>query len=281
MPKNNADNTIAYMGVPGSNGDIACRQNYPYMHTLACQNFEEVIQAVAEGKALYGMIPIENSQAGRVAEFHQLLPNMNLHIVAEHFQNIEHYLLAPKGATLQTLKQAYSHPQALMQTRNHLRSLGLTPITYASTALAAQDVAKWQDVTKAAVAPLLAAELYGLVCLKEHLEDNAHNVTVFVTVAREAIIPKTDKNILTTLIFTVRNIPAVLYKALGGFATNGINLLKIESYIAGGVSKSAQFFITFEGSPKSKNVQLALEELDFYCENVRIMGVYPADSKRY
>lgn len=277
------ENTVAFMGVEGANGDLACRQKYPYMHTLPCPAFEDVFQAVAEGNAALGLIPIENSQAGRVAEIHQILPRTNLHIVGEHFQHVEHHLLAPKGATLATLKDAYSHPQGLMQCRNHLRELKLAPHTSASTADAAKDVAKWNDPTKAAIASALAGELYGLVNLKPHIEDSKDNVTVFVAIAREPIDPDPEKEkVLTTLLFTARNIPAALYKALGGLATNGVNILKLESYIPGGRKQGeAQFFLTLEGHPREPAVQRALEELGFFCKKVAVLGVYAADEGRY
>lgn len=281
MAKIDPDNTIAFMGIAGANADLACRQKYPYMQTMPCDSFEDVFQAVSQGKAKFGMIPIENSHAGRVAEIHQLLPKMDLHIVAEHFQHIEHYLLAPKGASLETVKAVYSHPQALMQCRENLRELRLEPHNYSNTAKAASDVAVWNDPSKAAVASPLAAELYGLVCLKEHIEDAKDNVTVFVTLARESVEPEPDGKILTTIIFAVRNIPAALYKSLGGFATNKVNIIKLESYIPGGVSTAAQFFLTFEGHPKERLVQLALEELGFFCEKVGIIGIYNADPERY
>lgn len=282
MPKIDPENTIAFAGVPGANADLACRQKYPYMETLAVATFDDVFQAVADGKAKLGMIPIENSHAGRVAEIHQLLPKMNLHIVSEHFQKVEHFLLAPKGATLATVKEVYSHPQALMQCRNHLRDMKLNANTYSNTAKAAADVAQWNDVTRAAIASPLAAELYGLQCLKEHIEDAKDNVTVFVAISREqGEVDAENEKMLTTLLFTVRNIPAALYKALGGFATNNVNIIKLESYIPGGVSTGAQFFLTFEGHPGERLVKLALEELAFFCEKVTVIGVYPADSARY
>ena len=277
------ENTIAFMGAEGSNSDLACRQACPYMHTLPCPGFEDVFEAVSTGKAALGMIPIENSQAGRVAEIHNLLPKSNLHIVGEYFQNIEHCLLAPKGATLATVKEVYSHPQGLLQCRGNLRELHYATHTHSSTAQAAADVAQWNDVSKAAIASPLAGELYGLTVLKEHMQDSEHNVTVFIIIAREPIDPEPDSGkIMTTLLFTIRNIPAALYKSLGGFATNGVNILKLESYIPGGTMReSAQFFLTLEGHPRERNVQLALEELGFFCKKVTVLGVYPADSKRF
>ncbi len=277
------ENTIAFMGVEGANADLACRQKCPYMQTLPCPSFEDVFEAVANGKAALGMIPIENSQAGRVAEIHNLLPKTKLHIVGEYFQHIEHVLVATKGATLETIKDVYSHPQALMQCREHLRELKVTTNTYSNTAQAAADIAKWNDVTKAAIASPLAAELYGLNILREHLQDADDNVTVFILIAREPVdIKPEDGRVLTTLLFTVRNMPASLYKSLGGFATQNVNIVKLESYIPGGARRdAAQFFLTFEGHPHEKNVQGALEELGFFCKKVTILGIYLADKDRF
>ncbi|MCD6035549.1 MAG: putative prephenate dehydratase [Rickettsiales bacterium] len=277
-----SNNIIAFQGVRGAHADMACRQAYPYMDTMPLPSFEDVFQAVQEGKAALGMLPIENSQAGRVAEIHNLLPRMHVSIVGEYFQRIEHHLLAPKGATLQTVKNVYSHPQALMQCRGHTREMGLEAHHASNTAIAAEEVARWNDPSKGALASALAAELYGLTVLKPNMEDSNENTTIFVTIASEPIDtdPETQR-IVTSLLFTARNIPAALYKALGGFATNHVNLLKLESYIPGGASDRAQFFVTFEGHPQERNVQLALEELGFFCRNVKVLGVYPADPKRF
>ena len=277
------DDTIAFMGVEGANADLACRQAQPYMRTLPCASFEDVFDAVMEGKAALGMIPIENSQAGRVAEIHNILPHTNLHIVGEHFQKVDHHLFGPKGATLEGVKHVYSHPQALMQCRENLRALKVEMHVHSNTATAAADVAQWNDPAKASISSALAGELYGLQLLKEHVQDSDSNHTVFVMIAREASDPEPDRDrILTTLIFSIRNIPAALYKSLGGFATNGVNILKLESYIPGGAMQGqAQFFLTFEGHPRERNVQLALEELGFFCKKVNVLGVYPADPKRF
>lgn len=276
------NNTIAFMGVEGANADLACRQKEPYMHTLPMPSFEDVFAAVEEGRARLGMIPIENSQAGRVAEIHNILPRTSLHIVAEHIQHIEHYLLAPKGATLETIKDVYSHPQALMQCRKHLLEMKVTTHPYSNTALAAKDVAAWNDPTKAAVASELAAELYGLEVLKTPFQDANDNVTVFVIFAKDPVDPEPAQGItLTSLLFELRNIPAALYKSLGGFATNGVNINKLESYIRGGhFTESSQFFMTFEGHPNTPAVQRALEELGFFTKKVKVLGVYIADQKR-
>jgi len=280
MAKDNK-NIIAFQGLPGANSDLACRQAYPYMETLAVPSFEDVFQAVEDGKALLGLIPIENSQAGRVAEIHNILPRTKLHIVGEYFQKIHYQLLSSNSATLETVKTVYSHPQGLMQCRENLRKLKLVGEPHSNTAAAAADVAKWNDTTKAALASSLAGELYGLKILKDGMEDSGENTTVFITIAKEPADPDPAKGaVITTLLFGIRNIPAALYKALGGFATNGVNLLKIESYIPGGVSGSAQFFATFQGSPQEKNVQRALEELGFFTKKVQVLGVYYAAKER-
>lgn len=281
--KTNPKETIAFQGKEGAHADLACRMFYPYMYTHACGTFEDVFELVSSGQVALGLVPIENTQAGRVAEIHQILPRMNVHIVGEHFLKVEHHLMAPKGATLQTVKRAYSHPQALMQCREHLRELKLETEGYANTAMAAADVAKWNDPSKAAIAARLAAELYGLTILKENMHDSQDNVTVFAAISKEPKELNLEENprVLTTVIFAIRNIPSALYKALGGFATNGVNILKLESYIPGGTSSTAQFFITFEGNPDDRNVQLALEELGFFCKKVQVLGVYPADPVRY
>lgn len=281
--KTDPENTIAFMGVEGANADLACRQACPYMQTAAYPSFEDVFEAVAAGKAALGMIPIENSQAGRVAEIHNLLPKTKLHIVGEFFQNIEHVLVSVKAATLESVKDVYSHPQALMQCRENLREMKVATHAYSNTAQAAADVAKWNDPSKAAISSPLAAELYGLKILREHLQDSENNVTVFILIAREpAEVQPNDENVMTTLLFTVRNMPAALYKSLGGFATQGVNIVKLESYIPGGARRdAAQFFLTFEGHPHEKNVQGALEELSFYCKKVTVLGVYKADKARF
>lgn len=275
-----AEHTIAFMGVAGANADLACRQNYPYMKTLPLNSFEDVFKAVAEGRAKYGMVPIENSQAGRVAEIHNLLPRTNLHIVAEHMQKIEHHLYGVEGATLEEVKDVYSHHQGLLQCRKFITEHNLTTHIHANTATAAKDVAEWKDKSKAAICSALAGELYQLTRFAGNIEDADDNETMFVTLANEPVDPDpADGKVLTSLFFTVRNIPAALYKSLGGFATNGVNMLKLESYIRSG-SGAAQFFMTFEGHPRDRSVQLAIEELGFFTQKVNVLGVYPADKSR-
>lgn len=281
--KTDPKETIAFQGKEGAHADLACRTHYPYMYTVACPSFEDVFELVQQGKVALGLLPIENSQAGRVAEIHQILPHTDASIVGEHFQKVEHHLIAPKGTKLEDIKTVYSHPQALMQCREHLRELeGVETEGYSNTAQAAADVAKWNDPTKAALASRLAAELYGLDVIRPDMHDAQDNVTVFAALAKEPKeIPAGTEHVITTVLFTVRNIPSALYKALGGFATNGVNMLKLESYIPGGVSTTAQFYISFEGNPEERRVQLALEELGFFCKRVKVLGVYPADPARY
>jgi len=277
-----AEHTIAFMGVSGANADLACRQNYPYFTTMPLNSFEDVFEAVAAGRAKLGMIPIENSQAGRVAEIHNLLPRTNLHIVAEHIQKVEHHLYGIKGAKLADVKNVYSHHQGLLQCRSFIREHELTTHIHDNTATAARDVSAWNDASKAAICSALAGELYGLTRIAENIQDAEDNETLFVALAKEPVDPDpADGMVLTSLFFSLRNIPAALYKSLGGFATNGVNVVKLESYIPGGKKNdAAQFFLSFEGHPNERNVQRALEELSFYCKKVTVLGVYPADKSR-
>ncbi len=278
----NPANKIAFQGIHAAHSDQSCRIAHPGMETLPCPSFEDVIEAVRSGAAALGMIPIENSQAGRVAEIHNLLPQMNLAIVGERFHQVEHQLLAPRGATLEKVSIVCSQEQALLQCRGNLRALGVEIHPHSDTARAARDVAEWDDPTKAALASALAAEHYGLICLKPHMEDNPNNNTIFITIAKDPIDPDREAGrILTSLVFVARNIPAALFKALGGFATNQVNLLKLESYIPGTTREHAQFFVTLEGHPGDPAVRLALEELRFFCEKVLLLGAHPADPARF
>lgn len=277
-----AENTIAFQGVHGAHSDMACKKAYPYMDSMPCVDFESVFEAVESGKAKLGLIPIENSHAGRVAEIHNLLPETGLTIVGEYFHPVRHHLMAPKGASLETVKTVYSHPQALMQCAKSSRELGLKVEPYGDTAAAAEMVAKEGDTSKAALGSDLAAELYGLDIVKQDMQDSDSNRTLFVAIAKEPEEIEADQErVLTSMIFTTRNISSGLYKALAGFATNNINLLKLESYIPDYASGTAQFFITFEGNPERKEVQQALEELGFFSQKTKVLGVYEADPKRY
>ena len=278
-----SDNKIAFMGVAGANADLACRLAEPYRDTLPCTTFEAVFEAVRDNKAQIGMLPMENSQAGRVAEIHHLLPKMGLHIVGEYFLPIQHVLAAPEGTNIDQIEAAYSHPQALMQCHDNLVKHAIEPKIFSNTAVAAKTVAQWNDSTKAALCTPLAAELYGLTILHDHMQDADDNVTTFIKLAREMLEEEELENaplILTSILFECRHIPAALYKALGGFATNGVNMIKLESYMTGGTSPVARFFMTFEGQPDDPAVQLALEELTFYTKKIDVLGVYPAAKER-
>jgi prephenate dehydratase len=272
-----AANTIAFQGEPGAYGDLACRTAYPAMATLPCDTFEDTFAAVREGRAALGMIPIDNSVAGRVADIHHLLPESGLHITGEHFQRVVHHLLAPKGATIAGLKTVHSHVHALPQCRKLINELRLKAVVHADTAGAAADVAKRGDVTQAAIASELAGQIYGLVSLRADVADNAQNTTRFVVMRREAFDPDPQAGpVLTSFVFRVRSVPAALYKALGGFATNGVNIVKLESYMIDAWFTVAQFYAEIEGHPDNRSVRLALEELGFFSREVRILGVYPA-----
>jgi prephenate dehydratase len=273
---------IAFQGHYGANSDLACRAKFPDLTTMPRESFEDTFAAVREGHAGRAMIPIENSVAGRVADIHHLLPDSGLHIVGEHFQRVNHKLLAPKGASMNDLKRVLSHEQALSQCRNFLREHGLEPRVHADTAGAAEFVAEQGDKTQAAIASRLAGEIYGLETLADDVEDAEHNTTRFVIMTRDPVDPPSDDGpVLTSFVFQVRNVPAALYKAMGGFATNGVNMTKLESYMVGGDFNATQFYADIEGHPDHTPVRLAMEELGFFSRMVKILGVYPADPERY
>jgi prephenate dehydratase len=268
---------IVFQGEPGANSHIACHAAYPEHEAVPCPTFEDAFTAVASGEAELGMIPIENSVAGRVADIHHLMPTSGLHIVAEYFLPVRHQLVAPKGARLADIKSVQSHVMALGQCRNIIRLLGLKPVVAADTAGSAREVAERGDATRAAIASRLAAEIYGLDILKEDVEDEAHNTTRFIVLAREAAwASANDGLVVTTFVFRVRNVPAALYKAMGGFATNGINMTKLESYMVEGNFFATQFYADVEGHPDERHLMLALEELAFFSKELKILGVYPA-----
>ena len=278
-PKKAKRGMIAFQGEPGANSHIACRQAYPDYEPLPCATFEDAFAAVRSGRAALGMIPIDNSVAGRVADIHHLMPASQLHIVAEWFLPVQHQLVAPKRATLRTIKTVESHVHALGQCRKVIRALGVRPIVAADTAGAAREVAEAGDVTRAALATKLAAKIYGLRILRKNVADSKHNTTRFVVLARESKwASRKEKRVITTFMFQVRNIPAALYKALGGFATNGVNMTKLESYMVDGSFAATQFYADVQGHPKQRALELALEELEFVSQpkTLRILGVYPA-----
>ena len=273
---------IAFQGIPGAYSNMACLAAYPEMTPLPCPTFEDTFMAVTERRAALAMIPIENSIAGRVADIHHLLPKSGLHVIAEHFQGVNHHLLAQRGSTLEGITQVHSHIHALAQCRTVIRELGLDARVAADTAGSAAEIASRRDPSQAAIASLLAAEIYDLEVLREKIEDSAHNTTRFVIMAEEPADPDpADGPVITTFVFKVRNIPAALYKALGGFATNGINMLKLESYLEDESFTSAQFYADVEGHPDETALRLALEELGFFSRTVNILGVYAADTYRH
>jgi prephenate dehydratase len=275
--------TIVFQGEPGANSHIACCQAYPRHKPVPCPTFEDALNAVASGEAELGMIPIENSLAGRVADIHHLMPTAGLHIIAEWFLPIRNQLMAPKGATLKGLKSVESHIMALGQCRKFIRKLKVRSIVAADTAGAAREVAERGDKSCAAIASRLAAEIYGLDILAEDIEDEAHSTTRFVVLSRgiKRIRPGNGP-VITTFVFQVRNIPAALYKALGGFATNGVNMTKLESYMIEGSFSATQFYADVEGHPEERGLKLALEELAFFTQpkSLKILGVYPAHKFR-
>ena len=272
---------IAYQGERGSNSHIACLEVYPDFEPMACRTFEDVISAVELSEAKLAMIPVENTIAGRVGDIHHLLPTTRLHMIGEHMMRIKFQLMGLKGSKLSDIEQACSHVMALGQCRNYLRSNNIVAVTAADTAGAARQVAELGDAKIAAIAPALAAEEYGLDILAENIEDANHNTTRFVIMASEPIdISPGDGKTVTAFLFQVRNIPSALYKALGGFATNGINMTKLESYQLEGSFSATQFYAEIEGHPDDRSVQLALEELGFFSTSLKILGVYPANPAR-
>jgi prephenate dehydratase len=278
--KSNPDQTIAFQGAPGAYSDLACRNVFPEMTTLPCAAFEDAFAAVRENRARLGMIPIENSVAGRVADIHHLMPDSGLYIIGEHFERVNHHLLALPGTTLDMICTVRSHVHALGQCRNFIRAAGIKPIVAADTAGSASEVAAGGDRTVAAIASELAGQIYGLVSLKENIEDAEHNTTRFMIMSRDATRAPRGQPTVTTFVFNVRNVPAALYKALGGFATNGINMTKLESYMVGGQFTATQFYADVEAHPDDRPLKLALEELAFFSTEVKILGVYPAHPAR-
>jgi len=271
---------ISFQGAFGAYSDLACRHVFPEMITLPCNQFEDAFAAVREDRAALAMIPIENSVAGRVADIHHLMPDSGLHIVGEHFERVNHHLLALPGATLATIRTVKSHVHALSQCRKLIRSLGIEPVVAADTAGAAAEIAAHGDPAVAAIASELAGQIYGLVSLKENIEDAEHNTTRFLIMSREPKRPAHGTATVTTFFFRVRNVPAALYKALGGFATNGINMTKLESYMVDGAFTATQFYADVEGHPDDRPLALALEELAFFSRELKILGVYPAHPLR-
>lgn len=272
---------IAYQGEPGANSHLACVERFPDLEPIACPTFEDALAAVRAGDVAFAMIPIENSVAGRVADIHHLLPDADLYITGEHFHRVRHQLMGLPGTKLETVKRVLSHTQALGQCRNTLRKLGLKPVPEADTAGSARMVMEARDPELAAIASTLAAETYGLEILKSDVEDDDHNTTRFVVLSKDPDDAEPGNGpVITTFLFRVRNVPAALYKALGGFATNSVNMTKLESYQTEGTFKATMFFADIEGHPVDRPVQLALEELSFFSTQLKVLGTYPASPYR-
>ena len=273
---------IAFQGEPGAYSHQACRETRPELEALPCRTFEDAIEAVRSGEAALAMLPVENSTFGRVADIHHLLPESGLHIVQESFVRVHINLLAIPGTPLSRIRTAMSHTMLLGQCRDFLARHGIQRVTGADTAGSAKHVAEEGEPSAAALASELAGEIYGLDVLARHIEDQGNNTTRFLLMAPEPDLTRRgDDGMMTSFVFQVRNIPAALYKAMGGFATNGVNMTKLESYMVGGRFTATQFYADIEGHPDDRSVQLALEELEYFTTELKILGVYPAAAERH
>jgi len=272
---------ISFQGELGAYSHQACRETYPEMEPVPCPTFEEAIAAVRQGEARLAMLPIENSTYGRVADIHHLLPESGLYIIREHFVPIRLQLLGVPGARLEDIREAQSHTVALGQCRKFLKTHGIKPVTGADTAGSAVHAAEKGERSFAAIASRLAGELNGLTILAEDIEDADHNTTRFLAMSRQKIeADPMGGDAMTSFVFEVRNVPAALYKAMGGFATNGVNMVKLESYMVNGSFTATRFYAEIEGHPDDRPVELALQELDFFCKRLKVLGVYPASPYR-
>ncbi|HEY4942684.1 MAG TPA: prephenate dehydratase [Rhizomicrobium sp.] len=272
---------VAFQGEPGAYANLAAREALPHATFIPSPTFEDAVNAVRSGAADLCIIPVENSLMGRIADIHHLLPEAGLHIVGEHFLRIQHQLLGIRGARLAGLKSVYSQGPALAQCLNVIREMKLKAENWHDTAGSARHIAELKDPSVAAIASKLAGEIYGLEVLKENVEDESHNHTRFLIMSREPDdAPNDGRRIVTTFVFRVRNVPAALYKAMGGFATNGVNMTKLESYQLGGSFNATQFYADIEGHPEDRPVKLALEELAFFTSKLTVLGIYPAHAFR-
>lgn len=277
----NRTGKIAFQGELGANSDTACRNVYPQMTPLPCATFEDAFDSLKSGQADLAMIPIENTLAGRVADIHQLLPESGFQIIAEYFLPIHFQLMALPGVEVKDIENVYSHIHALGQCRSIIRDNGWKGVIAGDTAGAARMIADNNDRKAASLSPKLAAGLYGMNILQENVEDADHNTTRFIVLSKQAEIPDVKAGpCITTFVFRVRNVPAALYKVMGGFATNGVNMTKLESYQVGGTFTATMFYADIEGHPDQQSVKFALEEMDFFCAEKVILGVYPASKDR-
>jgi prephenate dehydratase len=271
---------IAFQGEPGAYSHQACRQSRPGMEAVPCATFEEVIDRTRSGDVDLGMLAVENSTYGRVADVHHLLPQSGLHIIDEAFVRVHINLLAVKGATLADVKRVRCMAILHGHARGFIKQHHLATLNWHDNAAAAREVAALGDKAEAALASELAGEIYGLDCLARQIEDKSDNTTRFLVMSREPDLTRRGTHMITTFTFRVRNIPAALYKAMGGFATNGVNMTKLESYMVGGSFTATEFYADIEGHPEDANVKLALEELTYFTTHLHILGVYPADRRR-
>ena len=271
---------VAFQGEPGAYANLAAREVLPHALAVPCPTFEDAAQAVRSGETDLCIIPVENSLMGRIADIHHLLPDAGLHIVGEHFLRIQHQLLGLKGARIEGLKRVFSQGPALAQCLKIIRELKLKAENWHDTAGSAHHVAELKDPNVAAIASALAGQLYGLEVLRANVEDESHNMTRFLIMSREPDDAPNEGKIITTFVFRVRNVPAALYKAMGGFATNGVNMTKLESYQIGGSFNATQFYADIEGHPEDRPVKLALEELAFFTSKLTVLGIYPASPLR-
>lgn len=271
---------VAFQGEAGAYADLAAREALPHAIAMPCPTFEDAAQMVRSGETDLCIIPVENSLMGRIADIHHLLPDAGLHIVGEHFVRIRHQLLGLKGAKVDGLTRVFSQGPALAQCLKLIRDLKLKAENWHDTAGSARHVAELKDPAVAAIASALAGQLYGLDVLKANVEDESHNMTRFLIMSREPDDAPNEGNIVTTFVFRVRNVPAALYKAMGGFATNGVNMTKLESYQLGGSFNATQFYADIEGHPEDRSVKLALEELAFFTSKLTVLGIYPASPLR-
>jgi len=278
---NNKMESFSFQGVNGAFSELAGKKIYPNAKSIPCKTFEEMFESVRQNKAQIAIVPIENSSAGRIADTQRLIPNSKLKIVGEFFLEIEHCLMAPKGSSIELIKRVHSHEQAIAQCRDNLIKFNKEMKVAADTAGAAKLVSDWNNVEDAAIASELAAKIYNLEIINKTFQDSSYNVTRFLMMSKDMKkFEKNEPNLITTLVFKVRSIPAALYKSLGGFASNSVNLTKLESYIHPQGFNVAQFYIDFEGHPETYNVKLALEEMKFFCEEIKILGVYQASDFR-
>jgi prephenate dehydratase len=276
------DIIIAYQGVEGAYSNLACKNSFPNSITIACNTFEDAMKLVESGTANLAMIPVENSTAGRVEEIYRLIPKLSLHIIAEHFEPVNHCLLGIKGSSLESIKYVASHPQALAQCHKNILNLGLQAQAKFDTAGSAKEISEMNNPLYGAIASKLAAKLYNLEILSDHFGDLQGNTTRFIILSKDNVTPEFDENVeyITSLVFEVRDIPAALYKALGGFATNGVNLIKLESYSLSGSMQVSQFHIDIDGHPAQKSLILALDELKYFAKDLKYLGVYKKHAYR-